>query len=66
MSRTADYFLSFLNCSRAHTNAHVDYLGFYNEVGGVATPAWTVELRHRMDAAGYSSTRFVRAHARTR
>ena len=57
---TIEYFLSFLNCSHAHTDAHIDYLGFYNEVGGIATPAWTIELRKRYK--GPSFLCFVRFH----
>ena len=26
--RTIEYFLAFLNCSHAHADAHIDYLGF--------------------------------------
>ena len=25
---TIEYFLAFLNCSHAHADAHIDYLGF--------------------------------------
>jgi len=46
-----DYFLSFLNCSHSHPNSGIDYLGFYNEVGGIASPEWTVAMRQRMDGA---------------
>ena len=58
---TIDYFISFLNCSRSQTDvdARVDYLGLYNEVGGIASPEWTVALRQRMDEAGFGDTKLV-------
>ena len=58
---TMDYFISFLNCSRSHTDvdARIDYIGLYNEVGGIASPEWTVALRQRMDAAGFGDTKLV-------
>jgi hypothetical protein len=58
---TVDYFISFLNCSRSHTDvdARIDYLGLYNEVGGIASPEWTVALRQRMDEAGFGGTKLV-------
>lgn len=52
---TMDYFISFLNCSLSYPNSGIDYLGFYNEVGGVASPEWTVALRQRMDGATHTS-----------
>ena len=53
-----DYFISFLNCSRSHPNSGIDYLGFYNEVGGIASVEWTVAMRRRMDGEQYPCSHF--------
>ena len=58
-NETVAYFLAFLACGRDHHGIAVDYLGLYNEVGGVPSTAWIMALRAAMDAAGHNNTQLV-------
>jgi hypothetical protein len=51
--------LSWLDCALNTYNVEIDYMGIWNERG--ADPAWTIQLRAAMDAAGYLNTQIVSA-----
>lgn len=53
---TIQYFVAFLKCVQSATGAPLDFLGLYNEVGGIPSAAWVLALRAAMERAGAVAT----------